>query len=311
MGLPRIIYVPGKNPKPAAELHRAALWRCLLEGVRRVDPAAGRQLAERPEVFHLAAWSERYYGVVRAFGDEADIEVLCAKAGADARDRAEALSWRRRWARIMYMVADHFSFLIGLLPDPAVRSAVAETERYFRNREGVGQAVREFVKAPLRAAFAVGEPVLLIGHSMGSIIAYDALWELCCEEPADGRLDLLLTVGSPLGMHYVQRRLRGYFAHTGLRHPRNVRRWVNIAAQGDLTALDPEVRGHFDAMVRTGVTEEISDLHADVFTWFRDRHGLNVHRSYGYLIEPHVAATVADWWQRHAGAATRPPKVVL
>lgn len=35
----QIIYVPGKNPKPEAALHREILWRILVEGVRRADSA--------------------------------------------------------------------------------------------------------------------------------------------------------------------------------------------------------------------------------------------------------------------------------
>ena len=36
---PLIVYIPGLLPKPEPEIHREALARCLLTGVRRVDPA--------------------------------------------------------------------------------------------------------------------------------------------------------------------------------------------------------------------------------------------------------------------------------
>jgi pimeloyl-ACP methyl ester carboxylesterase len=173
---------------------------------------------------------------------------------------------------------------------------VRETERYFHDHGGIAAQLRELVKAPLRRMFAAGDRVLLIGHSMGAIIAYDALWELSQIEHNPGSVELFLTIGSPLGMRYVQRHLLGFRNHAQ-RFPGNVRRWLNIAAQGDLTALDPEIRGDFRAMLGAGATESIEDMHEGVFTYFRNESGLNVHRSYGYLVEPHVAGAIAAWWR--------------
>ena len=70
--------------------------------------------------------------------------------------------------------------------------------------------MRELLKAPLREMLARGERVLVIGHSMGSVIAYDSLWELTHIEKNPGRADLFLTIGSPLGMvRFTQQRLLG------------------------------------------------------------------------------------------------------
>ena len=48
-----------------------------------------------------------------------------------------------------------------------------------------------------------------IGHSLGSVIAYDALWDLSHERASGGPVDLFVTMGSPLATHFVRRRLRG------------------------------------------------------------------------------------------------------
>ena len=181
-----------------------------------------------------------------------------------------------------------------MVPDPAVKNTIAETQRYFENRDGIGSQVRELVKAPLRAAWAQQQRVLLIAHSMGSVIAYDALWELWHEEGCRERIDLLLTLGSPLGMRFVQRRLRGAAMQAVSRYPGNIRRWINVATEGDLTALDPTLHDDFAEMERAGLTEHIVDMHKGVFGYFRGREGLNVHRSYGYLVLPEVGRVVAD-----------------
>ena len=219
------------------------------------------------------------------------------QSGPDQQDIREALSWRRRRARWLYTLADMFPWLIAHLPDRAVKSTIRETEGYFSNHDGIGGQVRELLKAPLRRLFAEGDRVMVIGHSMGSIIAYDAFWELWQEEQNPGRLDLFLTLGSPLGMHFVQERLVGAREAPARRYPGNISRWINAAARGDLTALDRALQDDFSAMLTLGLTESIHDIHADLYTYFRNEEGLNVHRSYGYLAHPRIGRVIADWWR--------------
>jgi hypothetical protein len=304
----KIIFVPGKNPKPAAEDHRALLWRCLQHGLGLVDPGGAQQIATHPECFHLVAWNAIYYGQVKDVDEDVPwIEALCHKTGPDAADVREALSWRHQRARVLYSIGDFFPALIPLLPDPAVKSTIRETERYFQNQDGIGARVRELLKAPLRAAFAAGDRVLLIGHSMGAVIAYDALWELTHLEGSTGKVDLFLTLGSPLGMRFVQDRLLGFANHGGRRFPCIIRHWINIAAHGDLTALDPQVRNDFLPMLEQGCVESIDDRHRGVFNYFRNERGLNMHRSYGYLVEPHVARAILAWWTGNPDPACTAP----
>ncbi len=305
----RIIFVPGKNPKPDPEIHRGFLWRALVEGVARADAQTARALSANGALT-LIAWNFSYYRETRITTDAAFIEALLQRDGPDARDRGEALSYKVRRARLLYTLGDLFPFLISLIPDPAVKSTIDETLRYFENRDGIGSRVRELLKAPLRRMFADGERILLIGHSMGSIIAYDALWELWHEENNRGRVDLFLTLGSPLGMRFVQKRLVGFHEKNARRFPGNIRRWKNVATQGDLTALDPTLHDDFKPMIRLGLTQAIEDVREGVFGYFRDQEGLNVHRSYGYLVQPAVGAVIADWWngKQEARAETTPAR---
>lgn len=307
----KILFVPGKNPKPRPEVHRALLWRCLMRGMELVNPKVAQQLRDCPDCFELVAWNSIYYGHIKESEEDVPwIDLLCQKTGPDAQDVRHALSWwRHKPARLMYSLADLFPFLISLLPDPAVKSTVRETERYFRNTDDIGSHVRELVKVPLRRMLESGDRVLLICHSLGSVIAYDALWELSHLEHFDGEVDLFLTLGSPLGMRFVQNRLLG-FNSTEHRFPCNIRRWVNIAAHGDLTALDPDIRDDYRPMLEQGCTRSIEDWHRGVFNFFRNEDGLNEHRSYGYLVEQHVARAVCDWWQGDGIGRTVPGSLV-
>lgn len=73
-------------------------------------------------------------------------------------------------------------------------------------------------------------PRLVIGHSLGSIIAYNWL-----RENRTRQAPALVTLGSPLGIEAIRRRVT---AKTGdARWPGTARSWTNIAAGHDVVAL--------------------------------------------------------------------------
>ncbi len=301
-----ILFVPGKNPKPPEDTHRRQLLRCLAHGVERADPLSAEAIRAHEDNFRLIGWNPFYYRSYKQLDeDQPWIEALLTMTGPTPEDVREALSWRRKTARLLYTLGDIFPFLIRWLPDPAVRSTIRETERYFENRDGIGARVRELLKAPLRRLLAEQRRVLLIGHSMGSVIAYDALWELTHLEHQPGKVDLFLTLGSPLGMNFVQKRLLGTKERNARRYPANIRHWTNVAATGDLTALDCSVRDDFSAMLKLGLVESIADHTGGIFNYFRNADGLNCHRSYGYLVNPRVGELIAQWWRGERRATPR------
>ena len=294
----RIIFIPGKNPKPPPEEHRRQLLRALLRGVERTDPAVAQEIETNSDAFMLLAWNPLYYQSYKPLDEDLPwIDALLKQIGPTEKDVEEALSFRRRVAWLLYTLADVFHFLIPLLPDPAVKATVLETARYFSNEGGIGEQVRELLKAPLRQMFANGERILIIGHSMGSVIAYDTLWELTHIEKNPERVDLFLTIGSPLGMRFTQQRLRGVHEKGTQRYPHNLRHWVNIASQGDLTALDRTLRDDYKAMLELGLVDSLTDIDGGIFNYFRNDRGLNVHRSYGYLVNPRVGEVISNWWK--------------
>lgn len=293
----RILFVPGKNPKPPLEAHQRQLLRSLVRGVRRADPAVASEISGNPASFLMIPWNPVYYQCYKPLDEDLPwIDALLKQDGPTHEDVQEALSFRRRFAWLLYTAADLFNFLIPLLPDTAVKSTIQETARYFGDEQEIGRQVRELLKAPLRRMLADGDRILIIAHSMGSVIAYDSLWELTHVEKNPGRVDIL-TLGSPLGMRFTQQRLRGAREHGQRRYPHGIRRWINIAAQGDLTALDPTLRDDFQEMLALGLVESITDMNGGIFNYFRNERGLNVHRSYGYLVNPRVGEAIVRWWK--------------
>ncbi len=292
---PLIIYVPGLKPKPECTAHRRELFRCLIEGIRRIDPESAVQMQDHGHCFDIVSWTYDFYGEHRDLGvDLAAIDALIQQESASEQDIAEAVSWKRRFLRWMYAVADHFPFLMHPLADENLEIHLRDIRRYVKNKKGVAELVRRLLKMPLRSAWKSERPVLLIGHSMGSIVAYDSLWELSQEPGNERKVDLFLTMGSPLAQKFIQRRIKGS-KQPGNRYPRNIRRWVNIAAIGDLTSIDMRMENDYQDMVKLGLIEGIEDR--QVFNYFRLEGELNVHAEYGYLINEVTAGFVSEWWR--------------
>jgi hypothetical protein len=295
-----IIYVPGKNPKPPSGPHREMLWSTLLEGVRRVDPKISLELTNHADNFKLIAWNYLYYKDRHNDANEKKwIEALIQKQKPTKRDIREAKAWKHKLDKVLYKAIDQLPSLVQFLP-PTAKLTAEELERYFKNEDKIASLVREQLKQELRPLLENGDKILLIGHSLGSVISYDTLWALSQLEHLPGKIDLFLTIGSPLGMNYVQNRLLGnnYKDHQK-KYPSNIRNWVNISAVGDITPLDRNLAEDYKGMLKPENTQSITDHSKGIYNFFRNDEGLNFHRSYGYLVNPAVGHVIADWWTAH------------
>lgn len=293
-----ILFVPGLMPKPEPGVHREALLRCLLTGVRRIDEDVAEQIEATPGAFDLVSWTYDFYHEYRDISiDAAAIDAVIEQPEPSPEDIAEASSWKRRMMRWLYSLGDLMPFLIQRIASETVAMHLRDLRRYVRDVDGIGAHTRRMLKLPLQAATEAHRPVLLIGHSMGSVIAWDSLWELSHEDRHRAWVELLVTMGSPLGQHYVQGRIKGAAESGYGRYPDNIRRWLNLAAVGDLTALDRSFADDFAGMLRLGLVESIEDK--SIYTHFRLDGQLNVHAEYGYLVNEETARTIVTWWRGH------------
>ncbi len=117
-------------------------------------------------------------------------------------------------------------------------------------KPGVRQAVQARVAAAIEE-----DTVVMVGHSLGSVVAYEAL----CANP-DWPVRTLVTLGSPLGIrNLIFDRLVPAPVEGRGAWPGSVRRWVNIADRGDVVALVKDLGPLFGPevecpLVHNGVT---------------------------------------------------------
>jgi hypothetical protein len=122
-----------------------------------------------------------------------------------------------------------------------VSRSLAQLTRYLTD-ESIRRAAQDRVKSLIGP-----ETKVVIGHSLGSIVAYEVVQQL--NEP----LPLFLTIGSPLGLDtIVYPRLRpqppGF--------PVRVQRWVNIADRDDFISAEPNLTNLFKTGIPHGAAFE-------------------------------------------------------
>ena len=81
---------------------------------------------------------------------------------------------------------------------------------------------------------------VLVGHSLGSVVAYEAL----CRHP-EWKIDTFVSLGSPLGIRNLVFDALTPAPENAYGVWPNVRRWVNIADNGDIVALEKDLSKYF------------------------------------------------------------------
>jgi hypothetical protein len=289
----RLIYVPGIKPKPAPEIHATVLRECLLAGVQRSNDDVAASMAASSDWLRLVSWGHVFYPDYRDLAqDRPGIDALLqAPPPADAVPEITP-----RLRLLSYRLGDRFPALISWLAGPGTAINLRDTRRYFANRRGEADRVRGLVAAALEAAWAEGARVMLMAHSLGSVIAWETLLQLSRRPGGAGAVDVFLTLGSPLGTRYIRTRLKHHTLPPLQRYPRGIQRWRNLSAQGDLTALDHAFAEDFAEMESLGLVAGISDR-LDLVNGFVGTEGPNPHRCYGYFVHPETGVEIARWWQ--------------
>ncbi|MFJ3511029.1 hypothetical protein [Streptomyces luteogriseus] len=275
--------VRGASPEQAAELKAAAAADRLRKGLS----AAGLSHVPLPAVvmaYYAHQLADDYRPERQSAGTGALEDLTSAQEGeawewlatagvARPREGQAGMLSPLRWA-VDRLVAQRagdaqpaarkrLAELVSRLVVATLQDTDAYTSRPARRtavRATVAQAVREH-----------GARVV-VAHSLGSVVAYETL-----HAHPDLDIDLLLTLGSPLGLPAIMRKLDPEPVDGRGARPPGVRHWVNIADVGDLLAVPRELGGAFPV-----------DMHATADIGLFDPHTLG-----GYLAAGPTAAALA------------------
>jgi fructose-specific component phosphotransferase system IIB-like protein len=182
-----------------------------------------------------------------------------AGGGAAARLAINSLA-RLRWFAVPGMAfAERF-----------VKSALTQVTQYLTDeniRAAAQRAVLDLIDADTR---------VVVAHSLGSIVAYEAMHRL--ERP----LPLFCTLGSPLGLQtIVYQRLRPQPPT----FPKQVKRWVNLADRDDFIAAEPDLVSMFSQGFAEGSLFEGG---------YTVDNGAEPHRAEFYLSKKRLGWAIAE-----------------
>jgi len=137
-------------------------------------------------------------------------------------------------------------------------------------------ARRSATRNRVAAAIVAHDPQIVLAHSLGSVVAYEALWA-----HPELSIDLLVTVGSPLGMpDVVFERLDPPSADGRNSRAPGVARWINLADPGDLVAIPRHLGRRFP-----GIDLDREDL----------IHAFDFHRVANYLAATATRAVLVPY----------------
>ncbi|MFQ5603462.1 MAG: alpha/beta hydrolase [bacterium] len=165
-----------------------------------------------------------------------------------------------------------------------------DDHRQIANRAGEPELARKVLRDELKNAIREeqGKEILLLAHSMGTIIAYDSLRDLGQSDP-DLKIPYFVTFGSPLGLPHVKSKIikeRDY--DPDVRTPSIVTQsWVNYADKDDKVSFDVHLRDDYGEN-RLGVRVQ-DDLVANDYHAPGPNGKTNPHKSYGYLRTPELS----------------------
>ena len=255
----------GKDPQALRAKWAGGLARGLaLTGLPSVDPAD--------------AWFP-FYGDAFAASLAAREAIAVDPAAAEA-DPAEALAPREPSTRSVYeSLIEEAAERAGLPAD--VAAAPAEREGFgdlvgrlqkqlswVANRSGLDQVliaaifrdvaayldrqeIRELVLDTVLATTPASGKLVLVSHSLGTVVAMDLLTRL----PDQVEVVQLVTAGSPLGMDTVFKRLLS----GGPRHPDRVGGWLNAWCPADAVAIGCPLRDDWGDRLTEVITDNPKD----------------------------------------------------
>ena len=272
----RVIFIHGIGGKPERSQYLKLWTDALRLSVEIEVPDSAFSMAYWAHLRGEAAGPDHEQEIVRELSETQRGLLARSKSG---RVRQLPL-WERLWNRIKGGTFETVDPLIQRFLD----RHIDDVYNYFY-REGRRRQIRAVLEDELARARGPGGETALISHSMGTVIALDVL--------KDHRhpIDLLVTMGSPLGLAWLQHQL----GDPGF--PTCVGRWLNVFDRHDpVTLPDQYIADDFPRDNGGGAVQDhlIRDNYSNPDE--SNRVERDAHHWHGYLSSCEVGAAVRQFW---------------
>ncbi|MCP5048175.1 MAG: hypothetical protein GY940_13470 [bacterium] len=314
-----IIGIHGLANKPSKDVLKDWWEKSILEGLKVNE----KGYTPSNFKFKMVYWADLLYKNPQHMEEDFSFDSLYnaqpyfeAKEGA-LKEYETSLIDRAR-AGLFDVIGDAFDYLkrknaLGGVADWILRRVMKDLAFYYDenqqilNRSKKPELARKVLRDELKNEILPekGKEIMLIAHSMGTIISYDVLRNLGHPDP---KLEVpyFVTIGSPLGLPHVKSKIikeRGY--DPKVRTPSIVTKsWINYADKDDPVAIDVHLRDDYgpNTSVEPGV-RAVDDLVANDYVYPVEDRKVgkdgkekieiedkgNPHKSYGYLRTPELS----------------------
>jgi hypothetical protein len=199
------------------------------------------------------------------------------------------------------MLKEDLSINYAAVTDLIIRRYFADLDIYYskqcRDRKNNICQARDAIRGDLARVLRKyrKKDILLIAHSMGSIIAYDVL----TQSTPDIRIRTLVTMGSPLGLPVVMLKIlseqrKKPQKHLTVRTPENIRdAWYNLSDPQDKVATKYNLSEDYESNSR-----HISAIDIVVHNDYEYNGMPNPHCIYGYLRTEEMANVIFNFLHR-------------
>lgn len=288
-----IIAIHGLGNKPAAGLLKKWWWKSISEGIKNHT----KNNYQKP-LFKLVYWGDVLYDRPKDANSTDPEDPYYISEPYEPETFPSPIKDHSLRQKIMDSVFeemnkvflnDDYSLNFTTLNDLIIENYFGDLNAYYSDEiEGKFQPVRETLRNRLKSVLIEhkNDDVLLIAHSMGSIIAFDVL-SLFKDEV---KINTLITIGSPLGLPVVVSKIVNelklkYSETEKLEVPSSIKNyWYNFSDLEDKIAFNYKLDDDFSKS-----SNGLKVIDFIVNNNYSSDGIENPHKSYGYLQTPEVA----------------------
>lgn len=307
----QLFLIHGRDFKPDEESLKGLWFGALKHGLKRdySEDMVAQFNAAIPQFIYYGELSNKFlYKKEKKYEPDKDlkdrqraIEKLMVYSKTDLHGNASKFFYNQLPGKnpVKEWLADMFATPLDWIgfSEHIISVVAPDMKEYWNFDRAFGSDLRCKLTGKLVDALSNGKDIMVIGHSLGSIIAYDVLWKFShyCEyqDIKSRKISTFLTLGCPLGNETVKKNLKGANADGERRYPKNINHWINVAAEDDFISHDETLAENYREMTNHGLIEPIQDHR--IYNLSLRKGKSNPHHGVGYLIHPIVIRSIAEW----------------